>query len=104
MNDPLMLVAAGAGGLLLGIVFFGGLWWTVHRGVSSRRPARWFLISMLLRMGLVLAGFHFIGDGQSPRLLACLLGFVVARFGVMRLTRTACERPLSPAGEASHAP
>jgi F1F0 ATPase subunit 2 len=104
MNEPLMLVLAGTVGLLLGAVFFGGLWWTVRKGVSSPRPALWFIGSMLLRTGIVLAGFYLVGGGQWQRLLVCLLGFVIARFLVMRLTRTRVEHSNSPAKEASHAP
>ncbi|MBE0545134.1 MAG: ATP synthase subunit I [Verrucomicrobia bacterium] len=100
MNEPLMLVVAGAVGLVLGAVFFGGLWWTVRQGVSSPRPALWFVGSMLLRTGIVLAGFYFVGGGQWQRLLVCLLGFVIARFLVMRLTRTRVEHGNFPAKEA----
>jgi F1F0 ATPase subunit 2 len=104
MNESLMLFVAGAVGLALGAVFFGGLWWTVRKGVSSPRPALWFVGSMLLRTVIVLAGFYFVGGGQWQRLLACLLGFVIARFLVMRLTRTRVEHGNSSAKEASHAP
>lgn len=104
MNDPLMLVVAGAAGLALGAVFFGGLWWTVRKAVSSSRPALWFVGSMLLRTGIVLVGFYFVGSGQWQRLLACLLGFVIARFLVMRLTRAPVEHPTPQTKEARHAP
>ncbi len=104
MNEALMLVVAGAAGLVLGAVFFGGLWWTVRKGFSSAQPALWFVGSMLLRTGIVLAGFYFVGGGQWQRLLACLLGFVIARFLVTRLTRAPAAPPNSHAKEASHAP
>jgi F1F0 ATPase subunit 2 len=104
MNEPLILVVAGAVGLVLGTVFFGGLWWTVRKGVSSPRPALWFFGSMLLRTSIVLAGFYFVGAGQWQRLVVCLLGFVIARFLVMRLTRAPVEHPNSHAKEARHAP
>ncbi len=74
-------------GVLLGAVFFGGLWWTVQRGVSSSCPAAWFLGSLVLRIGIVLAGFHFVSGGRGDRLLACLLGFIIARFLVIWWTR-----------------
>jgi hypothetical protein len=41
---------------------------------------------MLLRMAIVLAGFYFVGRGNWQRLVVCLLGFIIARFIVMRLT------------------
>ena len=104
MNETLMLVVAGVVGLVLGAIFFGGLWWTVRKGVSSPRPALWFAGSMLLRAGLVLAGFYFIGRGHWERMLVCLIGFVIARFLVLRLTRAPVEHSDSQAKEARHAP
>jgi F1F0 ATPase subunit 2 len=76
-----------AAGLLLGGVFFGGLWWTVQQGLASKRPALLFLVSLLLRTGVVLGGFYVLGGDDWLRLVVCLLGFVCARFIVSRLTR-----------------
>ena len=103
MNETLNLVLASVAGVLLGALFFGGLWWTVQKGVSSKRSALWFFGSLLLRMSIALAGFYFVSGGHWERLLACLLGFVLARLVVTRLTRAA-EKPNYLAQEASHAP
>ena len=104
MNNFLFLALALVVGLLLGAIFFGGLWWTIRKGVFYKSPALWFLGSMLLRMSVVLVGFYFVGRGDWERLVTCLLGFIIARFIVMRLTRTSIEHSDSPAKEASHAP
>lgn len=104
MNEFPILVLTGAVGVALGAIFFGGLWWTVHRGVSSPRPAFWFLGSTLLRTSIVLFGFYFAGRGDWRRWVACLLGFLISRFTVLRLTRAPIERPHSAAKEASRAP
>ncbi len=104
MNDPLPLLLASAAGLVLGAIFFGGLWWTVRKGLTAGQPALWFLGSMLLRMGIALAGFYFVGLGDWRRLIACLLGFVIARFVVTWLTRPSSENHSSRTPEASHAP
>ena len=103
MNEGLSLAFALATGVLLGGVFFGGLWWTVHKAISSRQPALWFLGSMLLRTGIVLSGFYFISGGDWKRLLASLLGFILARLIVTRLTRVA-QQPGQLAQKAGHAP
>ena len=87
MNETLSLVLALVAGILLGGVFFGGLWWTVRNVVSSEHPAHWLLGSVLLRMSSALAGFYFVAHGHWERLLVCLLGFVMARLIVTRLTR-----------------
>jgi len=83
-------------GVLLGVCFFGGLWWTVQKGLTSSRPALWFFGSTLLRTAIVLAGFYFVGCGNWRRLLVCLLGFLIGRVLVTRLTR--------PKPEEIHAP
>jgi F1F0 ATPase subunit 2 len=103
MNDTVTLVLAWVMGVLLGGMFFGGLWWTVHKGISSKQPALLFLGSLLLRTSIVLVGFYFVARGHWERLLVCLLGFVVARLIVTWLTRAA-NKPTSLAEEANHAP
>ena len=90
-------------GVLLGAIFFGGLWWTVLKGVSARRPELWFLASLLLRTGLALAGFYFVAGDSWKRLLACLLGFVIARMIVTRLANAA-GKTARLVKEAGHAP
>ena len=102
MNETLSLVLALGVGGLLGAIFFGGLWWTVRKVVSSKFPALWLLGSMFLRTGIALAGFFLVGRGHWERLLVCLLGFVIARLIVTRLTRSA-EKPTYIAKEANHA-
>ncbi len=74
-------------GLILGTIFFGGLWWTVRKGIVSGQPAVWFLGSLLLRTLIALAGFYFVSRGDWRKLLACLLGFILSRLAVSRLTR-----------------
>ncbi|MFJ2536010.1 ATP synthase subunit I [Pseudomonas sp. NPDC087614] len=83
----LVWLAALLAGAALGGVFFGGLWWTVRRGASSPTPARWFLASLLLRTATVLFGFYLVGAGQPLRLGLCMLGFVMARVIVLRVTQ-----------------
>jgi F1F0 ATPase subunit 2 len=102
MNETLSLVPALVAGVLLGAIFFGGLWWTVRKGVSSKRPALWFFGSLLLRTCITLAGFYFFSGAHWERLLVCLIGFVIARLIITRLTRAA-EKPTHLAQEASHA-
>ena len=104
MNETLRLVLACGAGAVLGAMFFGGLWWTVRKGVSSRQPALWFVGSLLLRMSLALAGFYFVSGGHGERLLLCLLGFVLARLVVTRLTGPPVKPHHFAAKEASHAP
>jgi F1F0 ATPase subunit 2 len=105
MNDIPFLALAFIVGASLGAFFFGGLWWTVQKGVSSESPALWFLGSVLLRTGVVLAGFYFVAQAHWSRLAACLLGFVIARVVVVRrLKRLQAEVPIRMEKETSLAP
>jgi F1F0 ATPase subunit 2 len=86
-NSPLILALAAMGGGALGAFFFGGLWWTVRRRLACDKAWLWVLGSFLLRMGVTVAGFYWIGGAQWQRLLVCLVGFAVARQVVMRMTQ-----------------
>ena len=95
MNETLKLMLAWLAGGTLGAIFFGGLWWTVQKGLSSKQPALWFFLSLLLRMSITLGGFYLVSGGHWERLLVCLLGFVMARLVISWQTR--------PTGEPRHA-
>ena len=87
MNEQLPMLLSFAAGLLLGSFFFGGLWWTIRKGLSSSRPALLFLGSAVLRMSVVVMGLYLVSNGQWQRLLACMAGFITARLAVTWLTR-----------------
>jgi F1F0 ATPase subunit 2 len=96
MSETIILAAALTLGVLLGAIFFSGLWWTVRKGMTAKSPALWFLGSSLLRMGIVLVGFYFVARGDWKKLLLCLLGFLIARVVVLRLTRSSKETNHAP--------
>ena len=105
MNELLTLVLALAAGVLLGAIFFGGLWWTVRKGVSSKQPALWFFGSLLLRMSIALAGFYFV----AARSLGAAAGVSPWICHGASCRDVADPQPigepqLRPAQEVSHAP
>ncbi len=101
MNEIMSLALAVVTGILLGVIFFGGLWWTIHKGVESKRPGLWFFGSLLLRTGIALVGFYFIGNGHWERMMVCLLGFVMARIIVNKMTlrREIKQTPIGTGGQ-----
>src|SRR5271156_5411186 len=79
MSELPAFVLALLAGVLLGTIFFGGLWWTIRRGLSSKQPAVWFFGSLVLRTTIAVAGFYFVSQSDWRRLLGCLTGFLLAR-------------------------
>jgi F1F0 ATPase subunit 2 len=79
MNENLYMIAALFAGILIGAIFFGGLWFTLKKCVSSKNPALWILGSFFARTGITLCGFYFISNGNWRRLIVCLFGFIIAR-------------------------
>ena len=103
MIETLTLISVLTAGGFLGTIFFGVLWWTIQKAVSSPHPALWFFGSLLLRMSIALAGFIVVSGGQWKRLLICLLGFVMSRLVVTWLTRPTESDRISPIQETGHA-
>jgi F1F0 ATPase subunit 2 len=104
VTEAAPLLLAGAAGLVLGAIFFGGLWWTVRSAIFSQWPALWFLSSLLLRTSIVLTGFYLVSGSHWERLLSCLVGFTAARIAVAWLTRPRVRSPSPRAVEGNHAP
>ena len=101
MIEPILLLMALAAGVALGTLYFGGLWWTVARGLASSHPARWFFVSLLLRCAAVMFGFYLVAQGSWQRLAVCLAGFVGVRFIVARLSAAAV--PAAQSADSPHA-
>ena len=80
----LMGVAAGSA---LGLLFYGGLWWTIRRLSTARSPAALALASFWIRAaGVAGAATWFVRRGW----IACaglLAGFALGRIVVSGLVR-----------------
>ena len=88
MSDLPALALALATGALLGVFFFGGLWWTVQKGVESDRPGA------LVPRQLAHSNRH-----DSGWILFCFSGSLVAARNVPLWT---CDRALDRR-EGAHA-
>jgi F1F0 ATPase subunit 2 len=104
MNETLTIIAMWVAGGILGTIFFGGLWWTVQKGVSSGQPSVWFLVSLIIRMGITVAGFYFLSHGHWQRLLPIVLGFFTARFIITRIIGKPDKQITSTSKVTRHAP
>ncbi|WP_367754238.1 ATP synthase subunit I [Flavobacterium sp. WC2430] len=102
MNDVLQLFFAFTLGIILGGLFFAGLWFTVKKAVQSTIPLVWFGLSFLIRVFILLFGFYSISHTSYPKLIACLLGFITARIIILRMTKSYDERQTKLKKEEVH--
>ena len=86
------LAAGLAAGVLLGSLYFGGLWWTLTCIGRARYPAGLLLLSLLLRLGVAGAGILWAVRAGAGELLGCLAGILLVREILKR--RASGGRPL----------
>ncbi|MEO7524148.1 MAG: ATP synthase subunit I [Ferruginibacter sp.] len=102
MNEIANMVLAFIIGLLLGVLFFGGLWFTVKKLTASKMPAILVMSSFFFRISIVLIGFYFVGLGDWKKLIVCLIGFILARFAVIHYTKTLDQKKTQLKKEMIH--
>jgi F1F0 ATPase subunit 2 len=91
INVPHFVIAFFVG-MGTGIVYFGGLWWTVRHLPFARQPALLMLGSFLVRTGIGLTAFYLASGGRWERILISLLGFIIMRGLLLRRVRSAPTR------------
>lgn len=87
MSDTIAILLSANAGLALGAIFFGGLWWSTGKAVTSQHVALWIVSSLLLRIAIVTTGFYLVGGNQWERFGACLIGFITGRVIVTALIK-----------------
>lgn len=88
-------IVALMSGLLLGVIYFGGLWWTSMRVGTVRSPGPFFMVSFVVRMAILLSGMYWATRGRLLETTVCLAGVLVVRQLMVRRVRG------SEGGEAS---
>ncbi len=67
------------GGILLGIIFFGGLYWSVNQLSKVRHPAVLMIVSAFVRMGILLFGIYLLADSNIKNIFAILIGVILVK-------------------------
>ena len=85
-NAPLIVELLGAAclGIVLGCIYYGGLWFTVCRIGHWRQPALGMLASLLIRLAVVAIGLYLLADDDWRRYAAALPGLLLARWWWVR--------------------
>jgi F1F0 ATPase subunit 2 len=86
MNQTAMIIAGIPAGAALGLLYFGGLWWTLKRLPAARRPAALALGSYAGRLAACLFVFVLLARvGGWPAVAAVLIAFLLARMVLVRV-------------------
>ena len=83
-GSHVLWVLAIVWGVLLGLLYFGGLWTTVRRLPGVSRPKTLLVSSFLVRLALVLAGMWWILQSDLVAFFLCLLSFFLVRVVMTR--------------------
>lgn len=89
------------GGLLLGLFFYGGLWWTVRRLPESEQPALLTLGSFVVRTTATVLGLYLLMDGQIARVLVAMAAFLLVRAFLIRRLGPTSREDRNPALDAA---
>lgn len=99
--STVITVAVGlVAGVMLGLVFFGGLWWTTQRLAASSQPGILVSVSLLVRVAVLAAGLFLLAQVGNAALLAAVLGLLVTRIGLTRLAMNG-QLPQPATGEST---
>lgn len=79
MIEPVPLLFSLVIGFIAGLFFFGALYWTVRRIPHVQRPGLLLVVSFVVRTAAVLGIFYLVMDSSWQRLVAAVLGFILAR-------------------------
>lgn len=74
------MVVGFLGGLMLGLFFFGGLYWSVEKLAQVKNPAVLMLLSLLVRMAALMAGFILLFKRSFAEGVAALFGVIFVKF------------------------
>mgnify|MGYP001320157312 CR=1 FL=1 len=95
-----LLLSAGAG-VLIGLVYFGGLWWTARRVSKTKAPGALLAGSFVLRMIFLLAALLVVTRGEPLSIAAALVGVWLSRRAAVAYFGR--ERPSSRRGSEDFA-
>lgn len=85
--NPVAVCAGAAAGLVLGGLYFGGLWWSVARLKKVERKKLFLFISWVVRSVLLCGGLYALAVYDAQALLSGAAGLLAARFAIVRFVK-----------------
>lgn len=79
MNTLLTISISFLAGILLGILYFLGIWYSVIKTTSQKKSVVYLIFSFLVRVFALQICFYFIVQGGVILLISALVGFILGR-------------------------
>lgn len=67
-------------GILIGIVYFGGLYYSTQKFKDVKSPSLFMILSFIIRMAILIAGFYYLSKTGYKNVLIALIGVILVRF------------------------
>ncbi|MBD3270915.1 MAG: hypothetical protein GF384_00070 [Elusimicrobia bacterium] len=88
VNNALSMLLLFFTGIMLGVLYFGGLWLTIQLVASGGNRMRIAAVSYVLRLTVVgLCLFFILKTGLWLLIIPCLIGFVTSRMIMIRTVK-----------------
>ena len=85
MNINIYTLISLFAGLILGLLYFSGLWLTVKNMQKSRSPVALTLVSFFVRTAAIMLVLIFVArQGNYINIIVLLAGFIIGRFILSR--------------------
>ncbi len=84
MSEVVLWSVTFFGGIFLGLLFYGGLWWSVRLLPAVSHPVLWILSSFIFRVMVTVGGIVLLTDGDWRKVAFALFGFVATRVVMVR--------------------
>lgn len=79
MNEITITLVSIICGVVLGLFFYGGLWFTIKKGLLRKGRLPLFFLSFMIRMLIVITGFYMLALYDWRALIFSLGGFIFSR-------------------------
>jgi len=80
-------------GFLVGLAYFGGLWWTARRAGKVKAPGVLLAASFLVRMALLISVIYAVTRGAPLGVASALVGLWLARKTAFAYAQRGAGRP-----------
>lgn len=82
-------------GLLIGVLYFGGLYYSTLKFGGVKNPGLFMVLSLILRMATLLFGLYYLAQRGYKNILLGFIGIMLVRFVMLFQVKRHSSNPNS---------